>query len=69
MNNLEEVIKTKYGSIDKMLEETDQISRAYIYRLVNGSKSNPTKNILQELARLLELTVDEVVELLDVEEV
>lgn len=69
MNNLEEVIKTKYGSIDKMLEQTDQISRAYIYRLVNGSKSNPTKNILQELSRLLEITVDEVVELLDVEEV
>lgn len=69
MNNLEEVIKNKYGSVDKMLEQTDQISRAYIYRLVNGSKSNPTKNILQELARLLEITVDEVVELLDVEEV
>jgi len=69
MNNLEEVIKNKYGSIDKMLENTDQISRAYIYKIVNGSKTNPTKSILQELARLLETSIDEVVELLDVEEV
>lgn len=62
---LEEVIKDKYGSIDNMLNNTDQISRSYIYQLVQGIKNNPTKDILKELSRLLELTIEEVVELLD----
>ena len=62
---LEEVIKDKYGSIDNMLNNTDQISRSYIYQLVQGIKNNPTKDILKELSRLSELTIEEVVELLD----
>lgn len=62
---LEELIKNKYGSIDNMLNNTDQISRAYIYQLIQGFKNNPTKDILKELSRLLEISLEEVVELLE----
>jgi transcriptional regulator with XRE-family HTH domain len=62
---LEELIKNKYGSIDSMLNNTDQISRAYIYQLIQGFKNNPTKDILKELSRLLEISLEEVVELLE----
>lgn len=65
---LEELIKNKYGSIDNMLNNTDQISRAYIYQLIQGFKSNPTKDILKELSRLLEISLEEVVELLETNE-
>ena len=65
---LEELIKNKYGSIDNMLNSTDQIYRAYIYQLIQGIKSNPTKDILKELSRLLEISLEEVVELLETNE-
>ncbi len=65
---LEELIKNKYGSIDNMLNNTDQISRAYIYQLIQGIKSNPTKDVLKELSRLLEISLEEVVELLETNE-
>ena len=51
-----------------MLNNTDQISRAYIYQLIQGIKSNPTKDILKELSRLLEISLEEVVELLETNE-
>lgn len=67
---LENIIKEKYGSVDNMLSNTDQISRAYIYQIVQGTKKNPTKDILKELSRLLEMPIEKVVELIDeVEEV
>lgn len=62
---LEDIIKQKYGSVDNMLEKTDQISRAYIYKLLSGNRNNPTKNIIQELSRLLEISVEEVMRLTD----
>lgn len=65
---LEEAIKAKYGSIDNMLNNTEQISRAYIYQLIQGFKNNPTKDILKELSRLLEISLEEVVELLETNE-
>jgi transcriptional regulator with XRE-family HTH domain len=65
---LEDVIKDKYGSIDNMLNNTDQISRAYIYQLIQGFKNNPTKDILKELSRLLDISLEEVVELLETNE-
>lgn len=65
---LEEIIKTKYGSIDNMLNNTDQISRAYIYRIIQGNQNNPTKDVIKELSRLLEISIEEVVELLDTNE-
>lgn len=53
-----------------MLNNTDQISRAYIYQIVQGFKTNPTKNVIQELSRLLEISVEEIMRLLDeIEEV
>ena len=69
MNNLEEVIKQKYGSLDKMLENTEEISRSYLFKIVNGETNNPSKNILKELSRLLELSVEEVIKLIDNEEI
>ena len=69
MNNLEDLIKSKYGTVDKMLEKTAQISRAYIYQIINGSKNNPTKDILKELSRLLDVSIDKITELLDAKEV
>ena len=65
---LEDIIKDKYGSIDNMLNNTDQISRAYIYQLIQGFKNNPTKDILKELSRLLDISLEEVVELLETNE-
>lgn len=65
---LEETIKAKYGSIDNMLNNTEQISRAYIYQLIQGFKNNPTKDVLKELSRLLEISLEEVVELLETNE-
>ena len=65
---LEDVIKDKYGSIDNMLNNTDQISRAYIYQLIQGFKNNPTTDILKELSRLLDISLEEVVELLETNE-
>ena len=62
---LEDIIKDKYGTVDNMLVNTDQISRAYIYQLVQGTKNNPTKDVLKELSRLLELPIEKVVELID----
>lgn len=63
--SLEDIIKNKYGSVDSMLQNTDQVSRAYLYGLINGSKTNPTKDILKELSRLLDLSIEEVIKLLD----
>lgn len=67
---LEELIKNKYGTIDNMVAQTDQISRAYIYRILQGGGRNPSKDILKEFSRLLEIPIEKVVELIDeIEEV
>lgn len=63
--SLEDIIKQKYGSVDNMIVNTDQISRAYIYKIVQGTKCNPTKDVLKELSRLLELPIEKIVELID----
>lgn len=62
---LEDIIKQKYGSVDNMVAKTDQISRAYIYKMVQGVSCNPTKDILKELSKLLELPIGEVISLID----
>ena len=66
---LKDIIEDKYGSVDKMIEETNtEISRPYLYQLVNKTHNNPSKNVLKELSTLLDIPVEEVMELTDAEE-
>lgn len=62
---LEELIKNKFGSIENLTAQTDKLSRAYIYKLIQGTMSNPSKDVLKELSRLLELPVEKIIELID----
>ena len=65
--NVKERINMLFGSVDKMLEKTGNfISRAYLYKLINGEKTNITLQIALELKEVLELdTLEELVILLD----
>lgn len=60
--NIKELIITKYKSIDNFIEETDvQLGRTYLYRLVNDETVNPSLAVVEELARVLEKNVDDIV--------
>ncbi len=60
--NLSDIIKYKYGSVDKMIEKTGiTISRAYLYQILAGNKQNLTLQVLEELKSALGFeTLDEV---------
>jgi hypothetical protein len=64
--SLDELIKEKFGSIDKLIAETNtNISRAYFYQLVSGESCNVTIAVMEELQRIFELSsLDEVKEVL-----
>ncbi|MCR5742041.1 MAG: hypothetical protein K6G38_06255 [Gammaproteobacteria bacterium] len=64
MMSLDKLIKDKFGSIDKLLEETEtSISRSYLYQIVTGEKVNVTMAVMEELQRILELpSLDDVKE-------
>lgn len=48
--NLNEIIKYKFGSVDKMIEQTGlTISRAYLYQIINGTRQNLTYQVMEEL--------------------
>lgn len=56
------MINEKFSTIDNMLEVTDiQLSRTYLYRLVNDNTVNPSLEVIEELARILEASVDQIV--------
>lgn len=60
--NIKELIINKYKSIDNFIEETDvQLGRTYLYRLVNDETVNPSLAVVEELARVLEKNVDDIV--------
>lgn len=60
--NIKDLIITKYKSIDNFIEETDvQLGRTYLYRLVNDETVNPSLAVVEELARVLEKNVDDIV--------
>ena len=65
--NLNQLIREKFGSIDKMIEETHtDISRSYLYQISRGEKINITMQVMGELQRILELgSLDEVKEAID----
>lgn len=62
--SLDKLIKDKFGSIDKMIEVTGtDISRSYLYQIVNGEKVNVTLLVMAKLQELLELpSLDDVKE-------
>lgn len=62
--SLDELIKEKFGSIDKLLEVTETtISRSYLYQIVAGERVNVTMAVMEELQRILELpSLDDVKE-------
>lgn len=64
--NLQKAIEDKYGSIDKMLEQTEtDISRSYLYEIISGKKTNITLKVAEELKRLLDLpTLEDVQKLI-----
>lgn len=60
--NIKDLIITKYKSIDNFIEETDvQLGRTYLYRLVNDETVNPSLAVVEELARVLEKNVDDII--------
>ena len=60
--NLKELILEKFESVDKFLNATDiQLSRTYLYRLLFDEEVNPSLAVIEELARVLEKSVDEIV--------
>jgi len=60
---LKELIEDKYGSIDKLIKETDvQLSRTYLYSLVYDDTVNPSLEVMQELSKVLEVEVKDIVE-------
>ena len=60
-----DLIKRKYGSIDKMIEETNTfISRSYLYQICENKKTSISITYAQELIKLLELkSIEELLEL------
>ena len=61
-----DLIKRKYGSIDKMIEETNTfISRSYLYQICANQKTKLSIEYAQEIVKILELnSIDELLELL-----
>lgn len=67
--NLEELIKQKFGGVDKMIEATKpSISRSYLYQIVGGDKRNLSVDVAKELVNILELpSIEKLMEYIDVD--
>lgn len=65
--NLDSIIKDKYGSVDNLIKETStQISRSYLYQIINGDKTNLSVEIAKELVTILGLgSIEELLEILN----
>lgn len=65
--NLDSIIKDKYGSVDNLIKETNtQISRSYLYQIINGDKTNLSVEIAKELVTILGLSsIEELLEILN----
>jgi hypothetical protein len=65
--SLKELIENKYGSVDKMIKTTNtEISRSYLYQLINEEMPNPSLNTAKELLTLLDLnTLEELMDILN----
>lgn len=64
--NIKELILSKYESIDNMLDTTElNISRSYLYQIINGDKDNISIEVAKPLADALDITVDELIRILN----
>lgn len=60
---LKQLIETKYGNVDSLLEKTNiQLSRTYLYMLLNNEDVNPSLEVMKELARVLEVDLVDIIE-------
>ncbi|NFQ67345.1 helix-turn-helix domain-containing protein [Clostridium sporogenes] len=59
MNNIKKIRKMKKISIYKIAEDT-KLTPSYISNLENGYKTNPTKEVMENIAGSLGQTVPEV---------
>ena len=64
--NIKELILSKYESIDNMLDTTElNISRSYLYQIINGDKDNISIEVAKPLADALDITVDKLIRILN----
>lgn len=64
--NIKELILSKYESIDNILDSTKlNISRSYLYQIINGDKDNISIEVAKPLADALDITVDELIRILN----
>lgn len=65
--NIYDIIKCKYGSVDKMIEQTNlSISRGYLYQILAGNRQNLTLQVMEELKNALGLdSLDAVKEVIE----
>lgn len=65
--NLDTLIKEKYGSVDKLIEETNTlISRSYLYQIISGDKTNLSVDMAKELVTILGLnSIEELMEIIN----
>ncbi len=64
--SIEELIRERYGSVDQMIKETNTlISRSYLYQIVSGEKTNLTIDMSLELCKLLNISLEELVKILN----
>jgi len=64
--SIKDIIITKYGSINQFVSQNQTRlgrlkSRTHIYRLIQGKDINPTLETMTELAKILEIPLEEVV--------
>lgn len=60
---IREMILSKYKNIDDFIRDTNvNISRTYIYQIINGEYINPTLDVIEELAKVLDQEVKDVFE-------
>ena len=61
------IIKYLYGSVDKMIEANNMtVSRAYVYQIIKGDKTNITIDVAKEFVKALNLqSIDDFVSILE----
>jgi hypothetical protein len=64
-NKLKDLIIERYGSVNNFVEKEDiALSRSQIYNILNQTRSNVTLASIQEFARVLKMTEQNVIDLL-----
>jgi hypothetical protein len=64
-NKLKDLIIERYGSVNNFVEKEDiALSRSQIYNILNQTRSNVTLASIQEFARVLKMTEQNIIDLL-----